>query len=104
MATKRIQFALLFLIIKKSILDKGIVNDAYENKKFSCNGVSKIALVAKSQIQCIHLCMRKSCKVLNYKTAESGTENCEVFAGGSKCSNLVYKENWIAIDFKVCLI
>ena len=103
MAGRRIQIALIFIIIKNAIMDTGIINDVYENKKFYCEGDSKHVFVVKSQIQCIHRCLSKKCKLLNYKTVESGTENCEVFTEGSQRLSIIYEENWMAMQFQVYL-
>ena len=101
MAVRRIQIVLIFIIIKNAILDTGIVNDVYKNKRFYCEGASKYAFNVNSQIQCIHRCLWKNCQLLNYKTVESGTENCEVFMESSQCLSISYEENWIAMEFQV---
>ena len=103
MATRKIQVALIFFIIKKTFPDLGIVDDVYENKKFYCEGASKHAFIVNSQIQCIHRCLRKNCLFFNYKNGKGRTENCEVFTGSSHCSNFIHKMHWIAIQLQVPL-
>ena len=103
MAARKIQVALIFLIIKKTFPDIGIVVDVYEDKKFYCEGASKHVFIVNSQIQCIHRCLRKNCFFLNYKNGDSRTENCEVFAGSSHSSNFILKKHWKAIQLQVPL-
>ena len=101
MAGKLIDLILILFFIKNSTLKKAIVDDVYMNKKFSCEGVPKYSFSVKSQIQCVHLCLRKNCTLVNYNTDETTTENCEVFPDSDSCSAVVWQENWAAIIIQV---
>ena len=100
MAAKLLEIVLIVFFIKAAILDVAFVNDVYVNKKFYCDKALKYPFIVKSQIQCIHLCLRKNCTLINYNMKERDKENCEIFTKSSKCSTVVNQENWIATAMK----
>ena len=104
MALKGIGIVLAIFFTKAVICTKGYVKELHMNKKFYCEGASKYGFMVNSQLQCIHLCMRQSCSLLNYIMTGGERINCEVLSGIDKCSAVVRKENWVALKFKVGLL
>ena len=100
-AAKMIKIVLALFFIKSAYLEKAFVDDVYMNKRFHCQQALKTSFIAKSQIQCVQLCSRKRCKLINYNMNDNGKENCEIFTETGKCSTVVDQESWIAMAMKL---
>ena len=96
-----IKLALVFLFIKYAVLDNGSVKEVFMNAKFSCPRAAMEAFVVQSEIQCTHRCLRKKCRLLNYKKNAKDIENCEVFTGIADYSLISDQEGWKAMIFEV---
>ena len=101
MAARMVNFWLLFFFIKSAIFDRGFVNDVHTNMKFQCAGSMKEVFTVKSELQCSHRCLYRSCSRLNYKIKREEKDNCEVFTKDGECTALSDQDGWKAIIFKV---
>ena len=101
MAPINIAMVVILYIMKTVICDKGYVKDIYIHKRFNCEGRLKYGFYAKSQIQCIHYCIRTNCRYVNYMMTEGGKVNCEVLSETSECSSVMHEENWMAVSLEV---
>ena len=101
MVTVTIKLKLVFLFIKYAVLDKGSTKDVFVNAKNYCPRAAMRAYFVKSDIQCTHRCLRKKCKLLNYKKKAKDIENCEIFSDIGDCSVIPDQEGWKAMIFEV---
>ena len=72
---------------------KGVVTEYRENLRFTCPG--KQINTARSELQCVHRCLRKdNCGLANYKGSIGDApmaDNCEVFdalSNNESCSSI----------------
>ena len=98
MTAKRIGMLLIILFTSNAIFDRAFVNDVYMHKKFYCQNALKYSFIVKSQLQCIHLCLRKDCSFINYNMKENDEENCEIFTESAECSIVVGQDMWMAMS------
>ena len=101
MPPTHIAVVVVVCFIKTVICDKGYIKDIYMQTKFNCERASKYFFYVQSQIQCIHYCIRKNCRHVNYMMAADGKVNCEVLAETSECSSVMHEENWMAVSLEV---
>ena len=92
---------LIFSLIKYVNCDFGLVTEVLINKKFHCRGASTEIHQSMSEIQCTHMCLRKKCKVFNYKNENGYQENCEVYSESEDCQTLIEQDGWKAIAVQV---
>ena len=92
------------IFIRTVICEQGYVKEIYMNKKFYCEGASKDSFIVNSQIQCIHHCMRKDCRLINYRMKEGGTLNCEVISKTGEYPTVMREDNWMAVIFEVVFV
>ena len=96
-AVRMIEFVLIFVFIKTALFDTVFIDDVFVNNKFYCEKAMKQSFIAKSQIQCVHLCLSKICTLINYNLKENDKENCEIFTESGTCSLVLDQKNWIAM-------
>ena len=101
MAIKLMNIVLVSFFIKSAIFERGFVSDVHINKKFKCGGSFKEIFTVKSEIECSHRCLRRSCSRLNYNMKKGEKENCEVFPKVDDCSIIPGQDDWKAANFKV---
>ena len=97
-----VKVTILFLLAKPAILGSGFVKDVLMNKKIDCPRATKELLTMKSEMQCVHRCLRNKCMQLNYNVDEK-VRNCEVLTGITECSAVAHQINWKAMIFEVNL-
>ena len=101
MGAIKIKIILFICWIKYSMFDKGSITDVHMNKKFACPLAAMESFFVKSEIQCTHRCLRRKCKLLNYKNEGTDSENCEVFMESGGCSIEMNQKNWKAVTLEV---
>ena len=101
MVTVTIKLTLVFIFTKYVVLDNGSVKDVFMNAKFNCPRAAMEAFIVHSEIQCTHRCLRKKCRLLNYKKNAKDIENCEVFTGIADYIVVPDQEDWKAMIFEV---
>ena len=104
MSPRNIAIVLFVLFTKSATCGKGYVKEIYMNKKFYCEEASKDVIILNSQIQCIHRCILKNCKLINYITKQDDKANCEMLSKTDDCSTVVNKEDWVALTIEVGLL
>ena len=92
---------LMFFLIKLVILENGYVSEVKMNTKAHCYGFSKEVVTVKSEMQCVHNCLRKRCNLLNYNAKGKKKENCEVMKKVGKCKELSHQSEWKLMTFVV---
>ena len=103
MAANKIAILLMVFFTKNAIFHRAFVSDVYMDKKFYCLNAFKYSFIVKSQLQCIHLCLKKNCTFINYNMKENYKENCEILTEGGKCSTVVGQKNWMAMSMTMIM-
>lgn len=97
---------LILLLVKYISCNGGSAREVLVGKKFFSPLASGETLTVMTEIQCVHRCLRKVCRHVNYNTEPGMKDNCEIYPTAKhdiEFSTLVDQENWKAIIFQVQL-